>query len=101
MLMQRLPVSAPLAIGAAVLWLLAGLIAGVLSAVHEGRFLDRFLAGLTLGGMSIPNYVLALVLPFVLVVVLGWVPLPQAMPMREGAGPGIPTFLRTGGLAGV
>src|SRR5690625_7028163 len=69
MLMQRLPVSAPLAIGAAVLWLLAGLIAGVLSAVHEGRFLDRFLAGLTLGGMSIPNYVLALVLQFVLVVV--------------------------------
>src|SRR5699024_2616623 len=48
-----------------------------------GRFLDRFLAGLTLGGMSIPNYVLALVLQFVLVVVLGWLPFPQALPIGE------------------
>lgn len=83
MLTQRLPVSATLAIGAAILWLLSGIIAGVLSAVHEGRFLDRFLAGLTLGGMSIPNYVLALVLQFVLVVVLGWLPFPQALPIGE------------------
>lgn len=83
MLIQRLPVSATIAVGAAALWLLTGVVAGVLSAVHEGRFLDRFLAGLTLGGMSIPNYVFALVLQFVLVVVLGWLPFPQAVPFTD------------------
>ncbi|WP_040166164.1 ABC transporter permease [Microbacterium gorillae] len=79
MILQRLPVTITIALGAAVLWLLSGLIAGVLSAVKEGKFLDRFFAGLTLGAMSIPNYVLALVLQFVLVVALGWLPFPQAV----------------------
>lgn len=79
MMLQRLPVTATIAIGASVLWLLAGVIGGVISAVNEGKFLDRFIAGLTLTGMSIPNYVLALVLQFVLVVSLGWLPFPQAV----------------------
>lgn len=83
MLVQRLPISVTVAVGAAVLWLLAGVSAGVLSAVKEGKFLDKFLAGLTLGGMSIPNYVLALVLQFVLVVLLGWLPFPQAVPFGD------------------
>ncbi|GAA1575184.1 ABC transporter permease [Leucobacter aridicollis] len=79
MMVQRLPVTATVAIGASVLWLLAGVAGGVLSAVKEGKFLDRFVAGLTLTGMSIPNYVLALVMQFVLVVTLGWLPFPQAV----------------------
>ncbi|RGE19754.1 ABC transporter permease [Leucobacter sp. wl10] len=83
MIMQRLPVSATVAIGAAVLWLSAGLVGGVISAVREGRFADRFVAGLTLTGMSIPNYVLALVMQFVLVVTLGWLPFPQAVRFGE------------------
>ncbi|MBF4458831.1 ABC transporter permease [Pseudoclavibacter sp. RFBG4] len=83
MIMQRLPVSATVAIGAAVLWLLAGVMGGVISAVKEGKFADRFITGLTLGGMSIPNYVLALVLQFVLVVSLGWLPFPQAVPFLD------------------
>ncbi|MFB8387173.1 ABC transporter permease [Microbacterium sp. NPDC055910] len=80
MIVQRLPISATIAIGAAVLWLVGGVIGGVLSAAKEGRFTDRFFAALTLGGMSVPNYVLALLLQFVLVVALGWLPFPQAVP---------------------
>ncbi|NHI15672.1 ABC transporter permease [Microbacterium excoecariae] len=83
MIVQRLPISATIAAGAGILWLLGGVAAGVLSAVNEGRFLDRFLAGLTLGSMSIPNYVLALALQFVLVVALGWLPFPQAVPFAD------------------
>ena len=79
MIVQRLPISATIAIGAAVLWLFGGVISGVLSAVKEGKFLDRFFAGLTLGSMSIPNYVLALALQFIFVVALGWLPFPQAV----------------------
>ncbi|SDD37327.1 ABC transporter permease [Glycomyces harbinensis] len=79
MILQRLPVSATVAIGAAVLWLLAGVSAGLVSAVREGRFTDRFITGLTLTGMSIPNYVLGLSLQFLLVVTLGWLPFPHAV----------------------
>ncbi|WP_305787150.1 ABC transporter permease [Symbioplanes lichenis] len=83
MIMQRLPVTAVVAIGAAVLWLLAGVIGGLISAVREGKFADRFIAGLTLGGMSIPNYVLALALQYVFVVKLQWLPFPQAVPFAD------------------
>jgi len=83
MIVQRLPVSATVAVGAAVLWLLAGLAGGLLSAVKEGTFFDRFVTGLTLTSMSIPNYVLALVLQYVLVVKLQWLPFPQAVPFAD------------------
>ncbi|WP_105565664.1 ABC transporter permease [Microbacterium halophytorum] len=83
MIVQRLPISITIALGAAVLWLLGGVTAGVLSAAKEGKFLDKFLAGLTLGAMSIPNYVFALILQFVLVVALGWLPFPQAVPFAD------------------
>ncbi|WP_221583794.1 ABC transporter permease [Microbacterium sp. G2-8] len=83
MIVQRLPISVTIALGAAVLWLLGGVSAGVISAVKEGKFLDRFIAGLTLGSMSVPNYVVALTLQFLLVVVLGWLPFPQAVPFAD------------------
>jgi peptide/nickel transport system permease protein len=86
MIVQRLPVSATVAIGAAVLWLLVGVVSGLVSAVKEGTWLDRTLTGLTLGGLSIPNYVLALVLQYVLVVQLQWLPFPQAVPFGEDPG---------------
>lgn len=93
MIIQRLPVSATVAIGAAVLWLAAGLVGGVISAVREGKFADRFIAGLTLTGMSIPNYVLALVLQFVFVVTLTWLPFPQAVGFSENPGQWFLNFL--------
>ncbi|MCE0536564.1 ABC transporter permease [Kineosporia rhizophila] len=83
MIVQRLPVTAVVAVGAAVLWLLMGVIGGLFSAVQEGRFADKFIAGLTLGGMSVPNYVLALALQYVFVVWLQWLPFPQAVPFAD------------------
>lgn len=93
MIVQRLPISITIAVGAAVLWLLGGVITGVLSAVKEGKFTDRFFAGLTLTAMSIPNYVLALVLQFVLVVALGWLPFPQAVKFSDDPGQWFLNFL--------
>ncbi|ACU38547.1 ABC transporter permease [Actinosynnema pretiosum subsp. pretiosum] len=83
MIVQRLPVTAVVAIGAAVLWLSMGVIGGLVSAVREGRFADKFITGLTLGGMSIPNYVLALALQYVFVIWLQWLPFPQAVPFLD------------------
>ncbi len=86
MIMQRLPVSATVAIGAAVLWLVSGVVGGLVSAVKEGTWVDRVTAGLTLGGLSVPNYVLALVLQYVLVVQLQWLPFPQAVGFTDDPG---------------
>ncbi|MEU4898674.1 ABC transporter permease [Streptomyces sp. NPDC044780] len=83
MILQRLPVSATVAIGAAALWLLVGVGAGLLSAVKEGTWWDRGVMGLALGGSSIPNYVLALALQYVLVVQLQILPFPSAVSLSE------------------
>jgi peptide/nickel transport system permease protein len=84
MIVERLPVSATVAIGAAVLWLLLGILAGLLSAVKEGSWWDRTAMGLALGGSSIPNYVLALALQYVLVVQLQILPFPSAVAFSDG-----------------
>ncbi|MBB6347985.1 ABC transporter permease [Nonomuraea muscovyensis] len=83
MILDRLPVSATVAVGAAVLWLLIGLTAGLVSAVKEGSWWDRAAMGLALGGASVPNYVLALALQYVLVVQLEILPFPSAVPFSD------------------
>lgn len=83
MLLDRLPVSATVAIGAAVLWLIVGIAAGLLSAVKEGSWWDRTAMGLALGGASIPHYVLGLALQYVLVVKLQILPFPSAVPFSD------------------
>ncbi|WP_326824949.1 ABC transporter permease [Streptosporangium sp. NBC_01756] len=84
MILDRLPVSATVAVGAAVLWLLVGIGAGLFSAVKEGTWWDRTLMNLALGGASIPNYVLALALQYVLVVKLQVLPFPSAVAFSDG-----------------
>ncbi|MGW5276103.1 ABC transporter permease [Streptomyces sp. NPDC004044] len=86
MVMNRLPVSATVAIGAAVLWLLAGITAGLLGAVKEGTWWDRSVMNLALGGASIPNYVLALALQYVLVVKLQLLPFPSGVAFSDDPG---------------
>lgn len=80
MFQQRFGTSATLALGAAVLWLLMGVSGGLLAAVKQGTWFDRAAMTAALGGISIPGYVLALVLQYVLVVRLGWLPFPTAVP---------------------
>ena len=53
---QALPVSLSLAVGAAMLWLVGGVLIGTLSGLHPGSILDR--AGMTtaLAGVSLPIF---------------------------------------------
>ena len=60
-LLDRAPASISLAIGAAVLWLLAGITVGVISAVRSRTALDRLTMGLALVAISAPVYWLGLV----------------------------------------
>ncbi|GAA4901461.1 ABC transporter permease [Streptomonospora salina] len=60
-LMDRLPVTGSLAIGAAVIWVLAGVSIGVLSALRRGSLLDRAAMITALAGVSLPIFFTGLV----------------------------------------
>jgi peptide/nickel transport system permease protein len=57
---ERFPVTASIAVGAAVLWLVVGVAIGVISAVRRGSLLDRSAMVLALGGVSAPTYLVGL-----------------------------------------
>jgi peptide/nickel transport system permease protein len=57
---QTLPVTASIALGAAVLWLVTGVAAGVISALRRGRALDRAVMTVAIVGVSAPAYLVGL-----------------------------------------
>jgi peptide/nickel transport system permease protein len=64
-LKEAFPITASLAIGGAVLWLVIGVFTGVLSAVRRGTILDRVTTILALFFFSMPAFVLGLLLLYV------------------------------------
>jgi peptide/nickel transport system permease protein len=82
-LTDRLPVTLALALGAAVLWLVFGLAAGVLSALKRGTLWDRGAMLVALAGVSLPIYFTGLLSLAIFSYGLGWldasyVPLEQS-----------------------
>jgi peptide/nickel transport system permease protein len=61
MMVSDIPVTASLAAGAAVLWLLAGIAVGVVSALKRGTIFDRLSMGVALAGVSLPIFFTGLV----------------------------------------
>jgi peptide/nickel transport system permease protein len=55
-LLDRLPVTLSLAVGAAIIWLLVGVSTGVISAVRKGTFFDRAAMTVALAGVSLPIF---------------------------------------------
>ncbi|WP_031068144.1 ABC transporter permease [Streptomyces sp. NRRL WC-3742] len=82
-LTSRLPVSFSIAIGAAVLWLVVGVGAGVVSALRRGSLWDKAAMTAALGGVSLPIYFTALVLQYLLVVQLELLPYPQVVAFTD------------------
>jgi peptide/nickel transport system permease protein len=60
-LVDRMEVTLSLAVGAALIWLVAGLLAGVLSALRPGGALDRTVMVVALAGVSLPIFFTGLV----------------------------------------
>jgi peptide/nickel transport system permease protein len=77
---ERLPATAGLAVGAVVVWLLAGIPIGILSALKRGRFADRAAMGAALVAISAPVYWLALVALYLTSKDIG------VLPIFDGAG---------------
>ncbi|MCG5214931.1 ABC transporter permease [Streptosporangium sp. KLBMP 9127] len=55
-LLDRMPVTFSLALGAAIIWLIAGVSTGVVSALRRGSFFDRLAMGTALAGVSLPIF---------------------------------------------
>jgi peptide/nickel transport system permease protein len=55
-LLDRMPVTFSLALGAAVIWLITGVATGVISALRRGSIFDRTAMTIALGGVSLPIF---------------------------------------------
>jgi peptide/nickel transport system permease protein len=55
-LKSRIPVTASLAVGAAVIWVVTGVGTGIVSALRRGTVLDRLFMGVALAGVSLPIF---------------------------------------------
>jgi peptide/nickel transport system permease protein len=65
LLVTRLPVTVSLTVGAAVLWLVSGVLVGCLSASRPRGLLDRAATVFVLAGLSMPTFLLGLLLIYV------------------------------------
>jgi peptide/nickel transport system permease protein len=72
-LTDRFPVTLGLALGAAVLWLVFGVAAGVLSALKRGSIWDRGAMIVALSGVSLPIYFTGMLTVAIFDIGLGWV----------------------------
>ncbi|MFC4909441.1 ABC transporter permease [Actinomadura gamaensis] len=68
---NRLPTTLWLVAGAAVIWFIGGVASGVYSATHPRSVADRVITVIVLVGLSLPSFVMALVLLYVFSTKLG------------------------------
>lgn len=71
---EALPVSAVLGLFAYVLAMLVGLSAGILAAYKQNTWVDHLTTGLSMLGVSVPNFVLGPILVTVFSLTLYWLP---------------------------
>ncbi|MFI6418848.1 ABC transporter permease [Streptomyces sp. NPDC050842] len=83
LILERLPATASLALGALVVWLVVGVGTGLLSALRRGGPTERILTVLTLAGTGTPVFILGLLLLMVVCAHLQWLPFPSYVPLGE------------------
>jgi peptide/nickel transport system permease protein len=71
-LLDRMPVTFSLALGAAVIWLISGVAVGVISALRRGTIFDRASMGIALAGVSLPIFFTGLISLAIFSYQLGW-----------------------------
>jgi peptide/nickel transport system permease protein len=68
---ETLPVTAQLALGGFVLWIIVGVGVGIVAALKRGKWQDRTIMGAALAGYSFPSFFIALLLIFFVQIKLG------------------------------
>ncbi|MDX6622244.1 MAG: peptide/nickel transport system permease protein [Solirubrobacterales bacterium] len=82
-IVERIPTTFSLTIGAAIIWLFFGLLLGYLAAKRAGGWLDRLLSGIAIAGVSIPVFLIAPVLIYVFATKLEIFPNGGYVPFEE------------------
>jgi peptide/nickel transport system permease protein len=82
-IVEGIPATFSLCIGAAAIWMFFGILFGYLSAIKAGGWLDRFLTVLAVAGISIPVFLLATVLLYFLTFKLELFPSSGYVPLTE------------------
>ncbi len=80
---ERIPATLSLSIGAGIIWLFFGLLLGYFSALRAGGWLDRLLTGVAVAGISIPVFLIAPVLIYLLTYKVEIFPNAQYVPWTE------------------
>ncbi len=83
LLLQRLPVTLTLAVGASLISLSIGLVLGVLSAVKRGRGLDMLFTVISLVFLSVPEFWAGILLILIFSLHLGWLPVAAYVPLTR------------------
>lgn len=82
-IMDRLPLTVSLTLGAAVFFLIIGVGAGMLAAVNQGKALDKIASSVSLLGSSLQIYFVGYIAMFLLVQQLGLLDQPSYTPLTE------------------
>jgi ABC-type dipeptide/oligopeptide/nickel transport system permease component len=78
LVLERYPYTLALTLAALLIGVAVSVPAGVYSALHRGRWQDRVLGVVSLGGLSFPNFALGPILILVFSIRLGWLPVSTA-----------------------
>jgi len=79
---QTFPVTLSIAVGAAVLWFVAGVSAGLVAALKRGRVTDKAVMTVAIVGVSMPSYLLGLLCILLFGFILNIVPVGGYVPFR-------------------
>jgi peptide/nickel transport system permease protein len=82
-IIDGIPATFSLTIGAAIIWLFFGLLLGYISAVRAGGWLDKLLTGVSVAGISIPVFLIAPVLLYFLTYKIELFPNAQYVPFED------------------
>jgi peptide/nickel transport system permease protein len=85
-LLEKLPVTAELTAGALLIAWLVAIPAGVLAAWRQRTAVDYGASAVALGGLSIPNFWLGIMLIYLFAVHLRWLPASGFVPITESLG---------------
>lgn len=74
LILERLPATLELAIVSAIFAVVMGIVLGIYTAIQRGNWLSRFIMTASLIGVSLPTFLIGILLIYLFAVELGWLP---------------------------